>query len=157
MQHKTRHFEEQNSCWSPLTSIVGKEILWKSMTSNNYLITSILPKIFYVQHNKETHRFGTTWGWVNDDTIKFFGCTLFKLCHIVRLCLPFPCVSTPLYGPSCFLSLVHSSPSVFDLLLTWCCFPWLCYVFISPEFSLSLGPSTRLCTVDVVVCLVFLR
>ncbi len=64
----------------------------------------------------------------------------------VRLCLPFPCVSTPLYGPSCFLSLVHSSPSVFDLLLTWCCFPWLCYVFISPEFSLSLGPSTRLCT-----------
>ncbi len=36
----------------------------------------------------------------------------------VRLCLPFPCVSTPLYGPSCFLSLVHSSPSVFDLLLT---------------------------------------
>ncbi len=36
----------------------------------------------------------------------------------VRLCLPFPCVSTPLYGPSCFLSLVNSSPSVFDLLLT---------------------------------------
>ncbi len=36
----------------------------------------------------------------------------------VRLCLPFPCVSTPVYGPSCFLSLVHSSPSVFDLLLT---------------------------------------
>ncbi len=65
---------------------------------------------------------------------------------IVRLCLPFPCVSTPLYVPSCFLSLVHSSPSVFDLLLTWCCFPWLCYVFISPESSLSLGPSTRLCT-----------
>ncbi len=30
----------------------------------------------------------------------------------VRFCLPFPCVSTPLYGPSCFLSLVHSSPSV---------------------------------------------
>ncbi len=54
----------------------------------------------------------------------------------VRLCLPFPCVSTPIYGPSCFLSLVHSSPSVFDL----------CYVFISPEFSLSLCPSTRLCS-----------
>ncbi len=67
------------------------------------------------------------------------------VCAAVRLCLPFPCVSTPLYGPSCFLSLVHSSPSVFDLLLTWCCFPWLCYVFISPEFSLSLCPSTRLC------------
>ncbi len=64
----------------------------------------------------------------------------------VRLCLPFPCVSTPIYGPSCFLSLVNSSPSVFDLLLTWCCFPWLCYVFISPEFSLSLCPSTRLCS-----------
>ncbi len=41
-----------------------------------------------------------------------------SLLVLVRLCLPFPCVSTPLYGPSCFLSLVHSSPSVFDLLLT---------------------------------------
>ncbi len=64
----------------------------------------------------------------------------------VRLCLPFSCVSTPIYGPSCFLSLIHSSPSVFDLLLTWCCFPWLFYVFISPEFFLSLCPPTRLCS-----------
>ncbi len=64
----------------------------------------------------------------------------------VRLCLPFPCVSTPIYGLSFVLSLVHSSPSVFDLLLTWCCFPWLCYVFISPEFSPSLCPSSRLCS-----------
>ncbi len=72
----------------------------------------------------------------------------------VRLCLPFPCVSTPLYGPSCFLSLVHSSPSVFDLLLTWCCFPWLLcvhkpkfisYVFwVFPE-SLFVNSSMWLC------------
>ncbi len=65
----------------------------------------------------------------------------------VRLCLPFPCVSTPLYGPSCFLSLVHSSPSVFDLLLTWCCFPWLLCVhkpWVFPE-SLSVNSSMWLC------------
>ncbi len=66
---------------------------------------------------------------------------------VVRLCLPFPCVSTPLYGPSCFLSLVNSSPSVFDLLLTWCCFPWLLWVhkpWVFPE-SLSVNSSMWLC------------
>ncbi len=44
VDHKRRYFEEfggENSCWSPLTSIVGKEILWKSMGTINCLITSI--------------------------------------------------------------------------------------------------------------------
>ncbi len=50
-----KNFEEPNSCWPPLTSIVGKEILCKSMETINCLITSILQNIFfYVQHKKET-------------------------------------------------------------------------------------------------------
>ncbi len=35
-----RYFEEPNSCWSPLTSIVGKKILWKSIGTINCLITA---------------------------------------------------------------------------------------------------------------------
>ncbi len=51
-----KNFEEPNSCWPPLTSIVGKEILWKSMGTINCLITSILQNIFfYDQHKKETY------------------------------------------------------------------------------------------------------
>ncbi len=38
VEHKRRYFEEPNSCWSPLTSIVGKEILWKSVGTINCLI-----------------------------------------------------------------------------------------------------------------------
>ncbi len=50
------NFEELNNCWSPLTSIVGKEILWNSIGTINCLITSILQIIlFNVQHKKETH------------------------------------------------------------------------------------------------------
>ncbi len=41
------NFEEPNSCWSPLTSIAVKEILWKWMGANNCLITSIIENIFY--------------------------------------------------------------------------------------------------------------
>ncbi len=60
IMHKRRfcrkNFEEPNSCWYPLTSIVRKEILWKSMGTINCLITSILQNIFvYVQHEKETY------------------------------------------------------------------------------------------------------
>ncbi len=47
-----KDFEELNS----LTSILEKEILWKSMETIDCLITSILQNIFlYVQHKKETH------------------------------------------------------------------------------------------------------
>ncbi len=52
-----KNFEEPNSCWSPLTSIVETETLWKSMGTNNYLV-------------------GTEWGWVNDDNIFIFGWTI---------------------------------------------------------------------------------
>ncbi len=31
LEHKSSYFEEQNSCWPSLTSIVGGKILWKSM------------------------------------------------------------------------------------------------------------------------------
>ncbi len=56
-----KNVEESNSCWSPLTSRVGKEILWKSVGTINCLITSILQNIFfYVQHKKETHT-GLEW------------------------------------------------------------------------------------------------
>ncbi len=46
-------FEEPNSCWSPITSIEGKEILRKSMGTINSLITSILQSVlFYVQQTQ---------------------------------------------------------------------------------------------------------
>ncbi len=61
------NFEELNNCWSPLTSIVGKEILWNSIETINCLITSILQNIFFnVHHKKETH----------DDKIFIFGWTI---------------------------------------------------------------------------------
>ncbi len=62
-----KKFEEPNS-WSPLTSIVGKLILWMSMGTINCLITSILQNIFfYFQHNKETHTgLENVHFWVND-------------------------------------------------------------------------------------------
>ncbi len=56
VEHKRRYFEEPNSWWSSLTSIVGKEMLLKSMGTINCLITSILQNIFfYVRHKKDTH------------------------------------------------------------------------------------------------------
>jgi len=55
-EDKIRYFEEPNRRWTPLISVVGKEILWKSMGTINCLITSILQSIlFYVQNKKETH------------------------------------------------------------------------------------------------------
>ncbi len=63
-----KNFKEPNSCWSPLTSIVGK-----SMGTFNSLVTSILQNIFsYVQYKKVTHT-GLERGWVNDDTILILG------------------------------------------------------------------------------------
>uniref|UniRef100_A0A673FW13 Cadherin EGF LAG seven-pass G-type receptor 3-like n=1 Tax=Sinocyclocheilus rhinocerous TaxID=307959 RepID=A0A673FW13_9TELE len=47
-------WNHSSPCWSPLTSIVGKEILWKSMGTINCLSKSILQNIFfYVQHKKK--------------------------------------------------------------------------------------------------------
>ncbi len=46
-----KNFEELNTCWSTLSSIVGTYILWKSMGTINCLITSIF-KISYFMFNK---------------------------------------------------------------------------------------------------------
>ncbi len=48
------NFEEPVSYWSPLASIVEKEILWKSIGTINWL-PAFFKIYFYVQHNKETH------------------------------------------------------------------------------------------------------
>ncbi len=54
--HKRRYSEEPNSCWLKLTSMVGKNILWKSMAAIRSLVTSILQNIFFcVQQQKESH------------------------------------------------------------------------------------------------------
>ncbi len=65
-EHKGRYFEESLSsgCFGePLTSIVGKQILWNQWCSR----TTLFP-IF-----PHSYRFGNTWGWVNDDRIFIFG------------------------------------------------------------------------------------
>ncbi len=48
------YFEQKMEifCRSSLTSIVRKDILWKSMGTINCLITNILQNIFYVQYKK---------------------------------------------------------------------------------------------------------
>ncbi len=44
------------------------------MVPQNRSVSHILQNIFLcVQLNKNIHMFGTTWGWVNDDTIFIFG------------------------------------------------------------------------------------
>ncbi len=49
-------------------------ILWKSMVLQNSLITNFLQNIHLCVQNK--HRFGPTWGWVNNDRIFIFGWTV---------------------------------------------------------------------------------
>ncbi len=68
-EHKGNYSEEcgkQSSSGAPLTSIVFFFLLWKSIVSQNSLVTNFLQNIFLcVRQNKEIQRFGTTWGWVN--------------------------------------------------------------------------------------------
>ncbi len=58
-EHKGRYFEESllPGCFgAPLTSIVGKKILWKSMVPQNCSVSHILQNIFLcVQQNKDIH------------------------------------------------------------------------------------------------------
>ncbi len=63
---------ETEQFWAPLTSIVFFSY-WKSMVPQNNLVTNFLQNIFLCVQNKD--RFGTTWGWVNDDRIFSFGWT----------------------------------------------------------------------------------
>jgi len=62
--HKGRYFEERlepNSCLAPLTSIVEKKILRKSMVPKIQSFFKISSFVFTVQQKKETHTvFATT-------------------------------------------------------------------------------------------------
>ncbi len=75
-EHKGRYSEEcgkLSSSGAPLTSIVFFFLLWKSMVPQNSLITNFLPLCSAEQRN--SFRFGSTWGWVND-RIFIFGWTI---------------------------------------------------------------------------------
>ncbi len=84
VEHKIRYFEEPNSYWSPLTSIVGKEILWKSIGTINCLITSILQNIFFYVQNMKEYRFAMT--WVKNDKIVMFEWTMPLTILLAALC-----------------------------------------------------------------------
>ncbi len=80
-EHKWRYFEEcgkQSSSGSPLTSIV---FFFPTMKVNDApkqldykLSSNSLPLRLSQQRN--SYRFGTIWGWVNDDRIYIFGWTI---------------------------------------------------------------------------------
>ncbi len=77
-EHKRRYFEEslKPDCFgAPLTSIVGKKILLKSMVPQNCSVSHILQNIFLcVQQNKDIHTgLELHEGGVNDDRIVIFG------------------------------------------------------------------------------------
>ncbi len=163
VKHERRYFEEfLNSCWSPLTSIVGKEILWKSMGTINCLITSILPNIcFCVQHKKETHT-GLE-QHVNDDNIFIFGRTI-SLNHTryissVYMCTI--CVGT-VVGELCKANLIsHKGPPalrqtatcgvrpVRPLSLHW---HWHDYVDVTSWVAQSARPCLNLCQHSANIC-----
>ncbi len=89
-EHKGRYSEEcgkQSSSGAPLTSIVFFFLLWKTMVPQNSLITNFLQNIFLCvqQKQRNSYRFGTTWGWVND-RIFIFGWTI-PLSHLKSKCL----------------------------------------------------------------------
>jgi len=60
--------------WKMLTSIVFVCLQWKSLGVVNCLVTSIL--ILCWTEERNSHRFGTTWGWVHDDSIFISGWTI---------------------------------------------------------------------------------
>ncbi len=75
VEHKRRYFEEPNCCLSQLTSIVEKEILCQWGPSSHWLpaFFKLSSFMFNIRKNYTglVYRFGTTWGWVNDDKILF--------------------------------------------------------------------------------------
>ncbi len=76
-EHKGRYSEEcgkQSSSGAPLTCIVFFFLLWKSMVPQKQPGYKLLQNIFLEQRN--SYRFGTTWGGVNDDRIFIFGWTI---------------------------------------------------------------------------------
>ncbi len=76
-EHKGRYFEESlgPGCFgAPLTFIVGNKITMKVNGAPELLCfphsSEYLPLCSAEQ--RHSYRFGTTWGWVNDDRILFF-------------------------------------------------------------------------------------
>ncbi len=65
---------KQSSSGAPLTCIVFVFLLWKSMVSQNSLVTNFLQNIFLCVQNKEIHTgLELLEGDVNDDSIFIFG------------------------------------------------------------------------------------
>ncbi len=90
-EHKGRYSEEwgkHSSSGAPLTSIV---FFFPTMEVNgapkqpDYKLSS---KYLPLCSAEQTHsyRFGTTWGWVHDDRIFIFGCTV-PLMHVICVLL----------------------------------------------------------------------
>ncbi len=80
-EHKGRYSEEcgkQSSSGAPLTSIVfffpTMEVNGAPKQPGYKLSSKYLPLCSAEQRN--SYRFGTTWGWVNDDWIFMFGWTI---------------------------------------------------------------------------------
>ncbi len=80
-EHKGRYSEEwgkQSSSGAPLTSIVlffpAMEVNGAPKQRDYNLSSKYVPLCSAEQRN--SYRFGTTWGWVNDDRIFIFGCTV---------------------------------------------------------------------------------
>ncbi len=80
-EHKGRYSEEcgkQSSSGAPLTSIVffspTMEVNGAPKQPDYKLSSKYLPLCSAEQIN--SYRFGTTWGWVNDDRIFIFGWTI---------------------------------------------------------------------------------
>ncbi len=89
-EHKGRYSEEcgkQSSSGAPLTSIVfifpTMEVNGAPKQSGYKLSSKYLPLCSAEQRN--SYRFGTTWGWVNDDRICIFGWTIPLNDHVIHV------------------------------------------------------------------------
>ncbi len=88
-EHKGRYSEEcgkQSSSGAPLTSIVfffpTMEVNGAPKQPGYKLSSKYLPLCSAEQRN--SYKFGTTWGWVNDDRIFIFGWTIPLSVHVYR-------------------------------------------------------------------------
>jgi len=74
-EHKWRYFEEwlePNSCLAPLTSIVEKKKYYGSQLCQSSIRSSKYLHLCSAEE-RNSKRFATAWGWVNDDRIFIFG------------------------------------------------------------------------------------
>ncbi len=107
VEHKRRYFEEPNSFWSPLTSTVGKEILWKTTVWSpaffkiSYFVFNIRKKLKQVWNDMRVSRWQNFHFWMNcpfnGNLSKMFvfllaGTVLAGSVHTVVLMMPVPWV-----------------------------------------------------------------